>query len=247
MIVAGEKKYDILSKVVLEKRLEQNKGGKPMKVKVIMIPRNKTKCIKADDTIEQALALIDENGLLSLPVVDGNKIFGILSKRYVYEAYFKEENVDRQEFLSRPVRSFIQTKLTTVDENAQIEEAAELFIGSKAPFIPVLDEKEELAGIVTYQAIFKEYQKISGTNKYHTLVIWVYDFKGKLAEITEMIARYDGNIKNVRQRDTDLFGVQEVTFKIECPNLDKLANALKKKDFDVRKVIPAGGIPTKSK
>ena len=52
-----------------------------MKVKVIMIPRNKTKCIQADDTIAQALNLIDANGLLSLPVVEGNKVFGILSKR----------------------------------------------------------------------------------------------------------------------------------------------------------------------
>lgn len=210
-----------------------------MKVKVIMIPRSKTKCIKADDTIEAALKLIDDNGLLSLPVVEGNKVFGILSKRYVYEAYFKEEGVDRQEFLNRSVRVFIKTKLTTISEDAPIEEAAELFIGSKVPFIPVLNGKEELVGIVTYQAIFKEYQKISGTNEYHTVVVYVHDFKGKLADIAETIAKNDGNIKNVRQRDTDLFGVQEVTFKIECPNLEKIVNGLKKKDFDVRRVIPA--------
>ena len=100
-----------------------------MKVKVIMIPKSKTKCIQADDTVAEALKLIDENGLLSLPVVEGKKVFGILSKRYVYEQYFKEEQVDRQEFLSRSVRSFIRTKLMTVRENTRIVEAAELFIG----------------------------------------------------------------------------------------------------------------------
>ena len=210
-----------------------------MKVKVIMIPKSKTKCIQADDTIAEALKLIDENGLLSLPVVEGKKVFGILSKRYVYEQYFKEEQVDRQEFLSRSVRSFIRTKLMTVRENTRIVEAAELFIGSKAPFIPVLDEKEELAGIVTYQAIFKEYQKISGPGKYHTVIVMAHDFKGKLAEMADIIAKNDGNIKNVHQRDTDLFGVQEATFKIECPKLERIVTALKKKDFDVRQVIPA--------
>lgn len=211
-----------------------------MKVKLIMVPRSKVKCIQADDTIEEALKLIDENGLLSLPVVEGKRVFGVLSKRYVFELYFKEENVDRQEFLSRSVRQFIKTKLTTIHEDAPIEKAADAFIGSKVPFIPVLDAKDELAGIVTYQAIFKEYQKISGTNKYNTIVIFAYDFKGKLAEMAEIIARHDGNIKNIRSRDAEILGVQEITFKVECPNLDKIVHSLKRHGFDVKKVIPAG-------
>jgi len=210
-----------------------------MKVKVIMIPRSQTKCIKADDTIEAALKLIDDNGLLSLPVVEGNKVFGILSKRYVYEQFFHEENVDRQEFLARSVRTFIKTKLTTIHEDARIEEAAKLFVGSKAPFIPVLDKNEDMVGIVTYQAIFKEYQKITGTDEYDTIVVMAHDTKGILADIAEVLAKNEANIKNVRQRDTDLLGVQEMTFKIACPNLEKVVNALKKKDFNVRKVIPA--------
>lgn len=212
-----------------------------MKVKVIMVPRSKTKCIQADDTIEEALKLIDENGLLSLPVVEGNRVFGVLSKRYVYELYFQEENVDRKEFLSRSVRQFIKTKLTTISEDAPIEQAADAFIGSKVPFIPVTDSRGEMSGIVTYQAIFKEYQKISGTNEYNTIVIFAYDFKGKLAEMAEVIAKNDGNIKNIRSRDAEVLGVQELTFKVECPNLDKIVHALKKRGFDVKKAIPAGG------
>lgn len=210
-----------------------------MKVKVIMIPRNKTKCIQADDTIAQALNLIDENGLLSLPVVEGTKVFGILSKRYVYEQYFNEENVDRQEFLGRSVRDFIKTKLVTISEDAQIEDAAQMFIGFKAPFIPVLDKKEEMVGIITSQAIFKEYQKVFGTGEHHTVVLSMHDVKGGFAELAETLAKSGANIKNVRQRDTEILGVQEVTVKIECADLEKVVNTLKKKDFNVRQVIPA--------
>ena len=114
-----------------------------------------------------------------------------------------------------------------------------MFIGSKAQFIPVLDKKEEMVGIITSQAIFKEYQKVFGTSVHHTIVLSMHDVKGGLAELAENLAKSGANINNVRQRDTEILGVQEVTVKVECSDLEKVVSNLKKKDFNVRQVIPA--------
>ena len=56
----------------------------------------------------------------------------------------------------------IKTPIDPIREDCTIEEAAAIFINSKIRFIPITDEDNQLIGIVTQQAIFKEYQKIFG-------------------------------------------------------------------------------------
>ena len=97
----------------------------------------------------------------------------------------------------------------------------------------IKSEKEELVGIVTQQAIFKQYQKIFGSKK-DTFVVVTYDFKGVLARISEIIARHGGNIKNIVQIDTETIGLQEIFITVEGKDFDKVVKALIKNGFDVR-------------
>ena len=55
-----------------------------MKVKTIMIPFPELKSVSVDNTLREALQIIEDNQLFSMPVVDGKKFIGVLSKRYVY-------------------------------------------------------------------------------------------------------------------------------------------------------------------
>lgn len=204
-----------------------------MKVKAIMKPFVDLKCISIDNTIEEALAIIDEHNLLSMPVVDHKKFAGALSKQHIYETFFREFTGTKEEFVKLPVREMMRTKLLAISENTPIEEAARMFISSKFRFIPVVDKKEELIGIVTQQAIFKEYQKLYGEN-YNTITIYSYDYKGTLARITETIAKYDGNIKNIVIINTETMGLQEIFVRIDTEHFDSVVKGLVKKGFDVR-------------
>ena len=56
-----------------------------MRVRAIMLPFAKLNCISIDNTVEEAIAIIEEHGLLSLPVVDGTEFIGVLSKQVVFE------------------------------------------------------------------------------------------------------------------------------------------------------------------
>ena len=47
-----------------------------MRVKAIMMPFSKLACISVENTVEEAMKIIDEQGLLSLPVVDGQQFVG---------------------------------------------------------------------------------------------------------------------------------------------------------------------------
>ncbi len=204
-----------------------------MKVKAIMIPFIDLKCISVDNTIEEALAIIDEHQLLSMPVVDKRKFIGALSKQHIFEEYFRNYTASKEEFLARPVSDLMRTKLVSVTEDTPIEEAATMFIASKFRFIPVLSKTEELMGIVTQQAIFKEYQKLFGKD-YDTFTIYSYDYKGTLAKIAETIAKHDANIKNIVIINTETMGLQEFFVRVECKDFDEVVKALTKKGFDVR-------------
>ena len=204
-----------------------------MLVKAIMVPSNQLHCISVNDTLDAALSLIENNRLLSLPVVDGKDFVGVLSKQYVYEYYFREYEGTKEDFLKKKVKEFIKTQIMTIDKNVTIEEAAAVFITSKIRFIPITDKHNELLGIVTHQAIFKEYQKLFG-DKGNALTIYTYDFKGTLAQIAKNIAKAGGNIKNVVSRDTDVMGLQEVYIRVETDNFKKVVRMLREKGFDVR-------------
>lgn len=200
-----------------------------------MIPYSDLKCISVDNTIEEALATIDEHKLLSMPVVKERKFIGVLSKQFVCETYFRDFTGTKEEFQKLKVLDMMKTKLQPIDENTPIEEAAAFFISSKFRFIPVVNQDGDLIGIVTQQAIFKEYQKLYGSD-YSSFTIYSFDYKGTLARIAETIAKAGGNIKNIVIINTGTMGMQEFFVRVESEDFEGVVNTLRKKGFDVRNI-----------
>lgn len=218
----------------------KTQGVPIMKVKVIMMPLKQIQCISLEDTIGHAMKVIDEYNLLSMPVVDGKKFIGVLSKQHTYETYFKDYDCTKEEFLQLKVKEMMKSKVPTISKEVRIEEAAAQFISSKVRFIPVTNEKGELEGIITQQAIFKQYQKLFGS-KHNSLTILCHDYKGALAKIAEVIERANGNIKNIVQIDAEVMGLQEVYVRIEAQDFGKVVKLLEKNKFDVRNVRYSDG------
>lgn len=206
-----------------------------MRVKAIMIPFNQLTCINLNDSLEKAMGVIDTNNLLSLPVVDGKKFIGVLSKQHTYEYYFKKYDKSREEFLQNPVSMLMKDKIETVTEDMRIEEVASLFITSKVRFIPITNPAGDLVGIVTQQAVFKQYQKMFG-HKHNSLVIYTYDYRGVAAKIMETIAKAGGDIRNMMMFHTEVMDLVEIFMRIDSKDFDKVLKALEKQKFDVRDV-----------
>lgn len=206
-----------------------------MRVKAIMMPYYKLACISLDNTVEEAMKIIDEQGLLSLPVVKEKEFIGVLSKQYLFEEYFKNYTGTRESFMQRPVKDFMKAKIDTIGENTRIEEAAAMFITSKVRFIPITNERNILLGIVTQQAVFKEYQKIFG-NKHNSMAIYTYDIRGVLGKICELIAKEGGDICNMMVIPTDVLDLAEIFLRVEAPDFERVVRALERHGYDVRDV-----------
>ncbi|QSX06106.1 CBS domain-containing protein [Sedimentibacter sp. zth1] len=205
-----------------------------MLVKAIMIPFNQLRCLSVDNTLEEALIIIEENRLLSLPVVDGKQFIGVLSKENLYEEYFKNYcGQSKIEFLNNKVKNMVKTKIMTINQELPIQDAAAIFITSKYRFIPIIDNTNNLLGIVTHQSIFKEYQKIFG-DRVNELTIYNCNFKGTIAKMTDTIAKAGGNIKNIVLMDSNVMNLEEIHLSIDCKDFEKVVKALKKNSFNVR-------------
>jgi predicted transcriptional regulator len=110
-----------------------------------------------------------KNGVSRLPVMDGNKLYGIISMRdlaekiyYVYfqigprrVGYYKTE----EEVLAAPVKDIASTPVLTVNRDDPIKRVAELIVKRRYTGFPVMDGSN-LVGIVTSFDIIKSVVRV---------------------------------------------------------------------------------------
>lgn len=205
-----------------------------MMVKNIMIPIEKLTTVALEDTVKDTIALIDAHNLLSLPVVQGNKFVGIISKKYIFEEYFKS-NEDKEEFLERKVAEFMKTKIDAVSERDLVEVPGKILTEHNLQFVPVVNEKGNFNGIVTHKAIFKTFNKILGVG--HTRIeVITRDVKGRLAALTEIITKQDVNILSIAEIDIEVMNLREIIMRVDSKNIKALIEALNGGGFTVKRV-----------
>ena len=201
-----------------------------------MTPVKDLKVLKPNDTAKMAIDLIEKNGFLSLPIADDRKFIGYLSKQYIYDSYFSQENGDIATFLEKPVGDFVHNRINPVKPDLFIEEAADIFFKNKIRFIPVVDEHDDFVGIVTQNALFGILTKVYGLLD-PKISILTDDFKGVLSKIAETISKNDGNITNIALLDTEVMGIQEISIRLEGKDIDRIVKKLEEKGFKVREFV----------
>ena len=99
--------------------------------------------ISENETVADALAIMHENKIGGIPVVENNKLIGIVTNR----------DLRFQTDMSRSI-SDVMTKnnLITIHKN-EIENAAKIFSQNKIEKLPVVDENGNLEGLITYRDI----------------------------------------------------------------------------------------------
>ncbi len=204
-----------------------------MLIKNILMPRKKLSVISAEDTLMHALQLLEQHDYLSLPVLQGNEFLGVLSRKYIFEVFFKTEESDRNAYLQRKVKELIKTKLPVVTEDTLIEQAAFILSTEKIQFLPVVNEQNEFVGIVTHKAIFSSFAKLFGLGDTR-IVIETYDVKGRLAKMAEAISKAGGNISSIVQMATEVMDICELVVRIDADQPKKVVEKLKEAGFTIR-------------
>lgn len=101
----------------------------------------------------EAKEIMEKNHIRHLPVKQGGKLVGMISltdiNRISFGSNFNQDEVDTSIFNSLSIPQVMQQNLTTIKADTSIREAAEILSKREFHALPVVNNENELEGIVT--------------------------------------------------------------------------------------------------
>lgn len=207
-------------------------------------------------TITPEASLLDANELIRvskvrrLPVINNKGIVqGIITDRDLrtaapstattlskYEANYLTSKIK--------IKDIMKKSVITVKENEAIEQAALLMYNHHIGGLLVVDDNNQLIGIITETDIFKVFVKIMGlsNNKTRLIVVIEKDDCGVLADIADVFRDYKISISSFVVFPSDEEDYRNKLL-IRCdsnPLLKELVNTLQAKGYLVENVLDIG-------
>lgn len=131
-----------------------------MQIADIMTPSPTT--AKASDSVRRALALLEDQDIRHLPVIDDDRqLVGLVSDRDLREYRLPVlEELDNPEqaddLMDTPLSEVMSGDIISIDSGEELVAACDLIIEYRIGAIPVLDRTTgELVGIVSYMDILR--------------------------------------------------------------------------------------------
>ena len=206
-----------------------------MFVNNLMLSKEKLVTVTPKDSVKKALELIEEYKFLSIPVAEGDKFYGTISKERIYTFYF-EKNLDRKSLLEEfLVENVMRVDVPKVDPMEQVEEASNYLATENTPFVAVIDSANEFKGIVTHNAVFKQFTELFGLNRGQRISVIAHDIPGQISKLSKIITENNGDIISFVVVDPkSLTEVKEIVVRIKTENYDDILKKVKDAGFKVQ-------------
>lgn len=107
--------------------------------------------IPSSTTVAEALKLLEKHDIGAMPVVDGDKLVGILSERDLVR---KMAGTGKMDFTA-PIRDIMITNVYFVETNNSVEECMKLMTTKHIRHLPVV-EKQKVVGVISIGDLVKE-------------------------------------------------------------------------------------------
>lgn len=108
----------------------------------------------------------------------------------IYELNYLLSRTTAEEIMIREVK--------TISPEAFLEEAVEAMVSNGINVLPVINQKEELVGIITDKDIFRTFIDLMGMHRQGMrLVLEIQDVPGVFAKITKLFAEEKVNLENL--------------------------------------------------
>lgn len=214
-----------------------------MKVKNRMTENPRT--VSLDSSVTEAFSLMKENNIRRLPVVDKSKVIGIITITDLNQAtpsMATTLSIHELNYLlaKTKIKDVLpkKQKLITIGPENYIETAAKLMRINKVSGLPVIDDQENLVGIITETDLFDAFIDILGVYRPHTRIdFYTSDRPGTIAGITGLIAEKGKNILNTVVFYDKKKSKYKMVIRIEELDCQDVVEALKDRGHEVESVI----------
>lgn len=116
-----------------------------------------------DDTLREVKKIFDNTRFHHLLVVEDDGLIGVISDRDLLKSISPNvgtlaESADDEATLNKRVHQIMTRKLITLNDKATIKDAVALFNSSHISCIPIIDNKREAVGILSWRDILKAFK-----------------------------------------------------------------------------------------
>ncbi|MCB2293209.1 CBS domain-containing protein [Clostridium algoriphilum] len=205
-----------------------------MFVNNLMLLKEKLTTVTRKTTIGKALEIMEQNKFLSVPVVEGSKFYGSISKEKIY-TYYYEKSIDKNCLLTDfIVENVMRTNVPVINPMQQVEEAAHFLETRSVSFVAVVDSNGDFVGIVTHHAIFHQFTELFGADKGRRLAVIAFDIQGQISKLAKIITENKGDIISFVVIDPkSLTEVKEIIIRLKTLNFDGIVAKVKAAGFKV--------------
>lgn len=205
-----------------------------MFIKNLMLPKDELTIVNPKNSVREALNLMENNGFLSIPVVDGDSFLGVISKGNIYEYYY-QNTIQNKDVLDEILVEEVMVKgVPVVSPEARIEEAAHFLATKNTFFLAVIDARGVMKGIVTHNVIFQQFSEVFGENNGYGLSVIAYDIPGQISKISKIISENNGHIISFVVVDLkSITKVKEIILRLHADDMDLIRRKLKESGFKI--------------
>jgi acetoin utilization protein AcuB len=159
--------------------------------------------IDADDSMQDAMALLKEHGIRMLPVMKKGRLVGIVTDRDLKNASASDATtLEIHELLYLLTKVKVKDIMTkdpiTVPPDYTVEETAQVLLESKISGAPVVDDSEKVVGIITQSDLFRVLMSLTGIeNGGIQFGLQVEDRAGSIREVADIVRQYGGRMVSI--------------------------------------------------
>jgi len=197
--------------------------------------------VSPEAPISDVLVMFKKEHIRRAPVIKDGKLVGIVSEGDLLNAAPSSATTlsvwEMHYLISKvKIKDVMSKKVTSVNKDTPIEEAARIMADNKIGGLPVMD-KDKVVGMITETDLFKAFLELMGArDKGIRVTASVEDKPGELAKVTHAITSAGGNFISFGFFDGDDVATKVLTFKVAGMKKDDVRKALKdvvKKFWDI--------------
>ncbi|MCA1750407.1 MAG: CBS domain-containing protein [Cryomorphaceae bacterium] len=172
-----------------------------------------------------AMQLLDEYKMKHLPVVEHNRLLGMISDTAVYE-------IDNHEAPLREMKDHLQQVHVVQDQHVYdlVKAAADFQLSA----VPIIDGNGNYVGVVSIYCLVRELARISAINDPGAIIVLEVPQKDySLSEISQIVESNDARIISANVTSTPDSTKLDVTLKINLNNIEGIIQALNRYEYVV--------------
>jgi CBS domain-containing protein len=202
-------------------------------VKNIMIPKHECFTAQENTTLKEALDSLEKNQIDGLPILNGEKYSGVVTRYNIYESYFQSDK-QKDVYLTSTFVKDIATHQDKFLEGGELFERTLLDL-KDFPLLAVVDANRNFLGVITRSDVISSFESAFGVNRPGVRIAFTsVETEGRIARLSEIAHQFHEHIISLVTFDETDKLVRRIVMKIEKKNnIDRFTKKLEEHGFRI--------------